>query len=82
MSTSEPRADSPLDIRYIPLVYDPKKSNETATRLIEALLPEWQRSEGPIEFVHFTDGITNTVRLNTSPFIHQPPCRLLTQHSC
>jgi hypothetical protein len=28
---------------------------------VQTLFPEWERAEGKIDFVRFTDGITNTV---------------------
>lgn len=48
-------------VRLIPLTYNAADSSASATRLIETLLPEWKESEGPIEFVHFTEGITNNL---------------------
>ncbi|KAF2151227.1 putative choline/ethanolamine kinase [Myriangium duriaei CBS 260.36] len=55
------RSDSPLAVRYIDLCYDPHNSESSALRLIHTLFPEWQRSEGAIELIRFTDGITNTL---------------------
>lgn len=55
------RSDSPLAVRYLELRYDPQDSDASALRLIHSLFPEWQLSEGPVEFVRFTDGITNTL---------------------
>lgn len=49
-------------IRHIDLSYDHEQSEQSATRLLETLLPEWRQIDGAIEFVRFTDGITNTVR--------------------
>ncbi|KAI9779353.1 MAG: hypothetical protein M1839_007461 [Geoglossum umbratile] len=48
-------------IRYIPLSYNPAESNTSALRLVLTLLPEWGQSGGKVEFVRFTDGITNTL---------------------
>lgn len=48
-------------IRYIPLRYDSANSHDSALSLILALRPDWQQSQQTIEFVRFTDGITNTV---------------------
>lgn len=59
---SKPTTDSSLDVRHIPLSYHKEDSDASATRLVVALYPDWQTSEGKIEFVRFTDGITNTVR--------------------
>ncbi|CAD6503568.1 BgTH12-03228 [Blumeria graminis f. sp. triticale] len=47
------------NIRFIPLSYDPDKSQTSALRLVFALRPEWKG--GKIEFIRFTDGITNTL---------------------
>ncbi|KAI9839846.1 MAG: hypothetical protein M1819_000036 [Sarea resinae] len=49
------------DVRFIPLSYNNAESQSSALRLVLALYPEWKQSEGPIEFVRFTDGITNTL---------------------
>jgi len=50
------------DLRYIPLSYNNVESQTSALLLIVALKPEWEHAEGKIEFVHFKDGITNTVQ--------------------
>lgn len=50
-------------LRYIPLSYSPADSDASALRLILTLNPDWEGPENNIEFVRFTDGITNTVRL-------------------
>jgi ethanolamine kinase len=53
---------SPSDaIRYIPLYYDSSNSENSALTLILTLRPEWKETKDTIEFVKFTDGITNTV---------------------
>jgi ethanolamine kinase len=48
-------------IRYIPLSYNNAESQTSALRLILALMPQWQHNDGNIEFIRFTDGITNTL---------------------
>jgi ethanolamine kinase len=48
-------------VRFIPLTYNQAESQTSALRLILALRPEWENSDGKIEFVRFTDGITNTL---------------------
>lgn len=58
MGSSEPQSDS---IRHIPLYYDYADSHNTALNLILTLRPEWRETKDTIEFVRFTDGITNTV---------------------
>ncbi|KAM3073072.1 hypothetical protein ACMFMG_008790 [Clarireedia jacksonii] len=59
-ATSVPGADS-SKIRFIPLSYNSSESQTSALRLILTLRPEWERSDGKIEFIRFTDGITNTL---------------------
>lgn len=52
---------SPSSLRAIHLSYDNSRSEESARELVVALNPEWESAPGPIEFVKFKDGITNTV---------------------
>lgn len=55
-------ADHPsLNIKTLPLAYDPANSEDSARKLLITLNPEWICSPGPIEFERFKDGITNTV---------------------
>lgn len=49
-------------IRYIPAQYTYEDSHNSALNLILTLRPEWRDTKDTIEFVRFTDGITNTVR--------------------
>ncbi|KAH8727501.1 kinase-like domain-containing protein [Phaeosphaeriaceae sp. PMI808] len=56
------KAQSPYDsLRYISQYYDNSDSHNSALNLILTLRPEWQESKDTIEFVRFTDGITNTL---------------------
>ncbi|KAF2019086.1 kinase-like protein [Aaosphaeria arxii CBS 175.79] len=48
-------------IKHIPLSYDYADSHNTALNLILTIRPEWRESKDTIEFVRFTDGITNTL---------------------
>ncbi|KAJ8125664.1 hypothetical protein O1611_g7973 [Lasiodiplodia mahajangana] len=59
-------------IKYIPLSYDSTNEStngssngsaddSSARQLILSLRPEWSSSDSKIEFVRFTDGITNTL---------------------
>ena len=48
-------------VRFIPLTYNQAESQTSALRLILTLRPEWEQSDGKIEFIRFTDGITNTL---------------------
>lgn len=61
------------DIRFIPLTYNNNDSQSSALRLILTLLPEWEHTDGKIEFVRFTDGITNTLlkAINKRPGLSQ-----------
>lgn len=56
------KAQSPYDsLRHIPQYYDNTDSHNSALNLILTLRPDWRESKDTIEFVRFTDGITNTV---------------------
>ncbi|GLA26191.1 hypothetical protein CBS147321_4880 [Aspergillus niger] len=48
-------------LRHIPLSYNHADSHASALRLILTLNPHWEGSDNKIEFVRFTDGITNTL---------------------
>ncbi|KAF2460893.1 kinase-like domain-containing protein [Lineolata rhizophorae] len=61
MGTSNPDSIPVEAPRHVSLTYNNADSRATALRLVLALRPEWQLWEGPIEFVRFTDGITNTL---------------------
>lgn len=53
-------APKPSKIRFIPLTYNQTESQTSALRLILTLRPEWEH-RGKVEFIRFTDGITNTL---------------------
>ncbi|KAI0489517.1 kinase-like protein [Xylaria cf. heliscus] len=53
--------DHAAQIRYIPLSYDPANDDSSARRLILTLRPDWSSPDSSLEFVRFTDGITNTL---------------------
>jgi len=48
-------------IRYIPLSYDSANCQESALRLVLSIRPDWDSPDSSVEFVRFTDGITNTL---------------------
>ncbi|KAH8697385.1 putative ethanolamine kinase [Talaromyces proteolyticus] len=48
-------------LRYIPLSYNHADSQASALRLVLSINPHWEGPENQIEFVRFTDGITNTL---------------------
>jgi len=52
-----------MAVRHIDLCYDHTDSTPSALRLIYTLCPDWEHSEGPVELIPFTEGITNTVRM-------------------
>lgn len=51
-----------MALQHIDLCYEHTDSDRSALRLIYNLYPDWEYSEGEVELVRFTDGITNTVR--------------------
>ncbi|KAI1754987.1 kinase-like protein [Xylaria castorea] len=53
--------DHAAQIHYIPLSYDSTNDDSSARQLILALRPAWSSPDSNIEFVRFTDGITNTL---------------------
>ncbi|KAG5299331.1 ethanolamine kinase [Histoplasma capsulatum G186AR] len=55
------RNEGHASLRYIPLSYNQADSQASALRLVLTLNPHWEHSEGDIEFIRFTDGITNTL---------------------
>lgn len=52
---------SASSVRFVPLTYNPAESQTSALRLVLSILPDWEHTDGSIEFVRFTDGITNTL---------------------
>ncbi|KAL1973543.1 hypothetical protein VTN31DRAFT_6178 [Thermomyces dupontii] len=48
-------------LRFIPLSYNHADSHASALRLVLSINPHWEGPENRIEFVRFTDGITNTL---------------------
>ncbi|TVY85128.1 Ethanolamine kinase [Lachnellula suecica] len=48
-------------VRFIPLSYNQAESRTSALRLVYTIRPEWEHTDGQIELVRFTDGITNTL---------------------
>ncbi|KUI66220.1 putative ethanolamine kinase [Cytospora mali] len=56
-----PGTDQHPPVRFIAQSYDSSDSDASARRLILALRPEWSSEDSNLEFVRFTDGITNTL---------------------
>ncbi|MCJ1249356.1 hypothetical protein MMC30_006579 [Trapelia coarctata] len=58
----EPGPNASLDcLRHIPLSYNNADSQASALRLVLTLFPDWEHTEGKVEFIRFKDGITNTL---------------------
>ncbi|KAF9889749.1 hypothetical protein FE257_007055 [Aspergillus nanangensis] len=60
-STSGLDAPSLSPLRYIPQSYNHADSQASALRLVLTLNPHWEGAGNKVEFVRFTDGITNTL---------------------
>ena len=60
-STNGSNGNALSNFRYIPLSYNNADSETSALRLVLTLNPDWEGPGNKIEFVRFTDGITNTV---------------------
>lgn len=59
--TAAAAAASHPPVAFIPETYSNTDSDASARRLILALRPDWASADSRIEFVRFTDGITNTL---------------------
>ncbi|ROW16135.1 hypothetical protein VPNG_01827 [Cytospora leucostoma] len=57
----DPSTNQHPPVRFIPQSYDSSDSDASARRLILTLRPEWSSEDSSLEFVRFTDGITNTL---------------------
>lgn len=51
--------DSEEGLAFLPLTFVPADANTCATHLILTLFPDWNAAD--LDFVRFTDGITNTL---------------------
>jgi len=56
-----PPVDSPLSLRHISYEFSNEDADKSALELVQALDEDWKNAEGPVVFVRFTDGITNTL---------------------
>ncbi|KAK4547492.1 hypothetical protein LTR36_001149 [Oleoguttula mirabilis] len=59
--TGRPPIDSPLTLRHIAYHFTNEDADKSALDLVHALDAEWKDAEGPVVFVRFTEGITNTL---------------------
>ncbi|KAK7422189.1 hypothetical protein QQX98_001712 [Neonectria punicea] len=48
-------------VPFLPLSYDSHDSQNSALKLILTLAPDWASEDSRVDFVRFTDGITNTL---------------------
>ncbi|KAM5356275.1 hypothetical protein ACJ41O_002921 [Fusarium nematophilum] len=48
-------------VPFLDLSYDSHDSQNSARKLILTLMPDWESEDSNIDFVRFTDGITNTL---------------------
>lgn len=56
------KSQSPYDsLPHISEYYDNANSHDSALQLILTLRPDWRTTKDTVEFVRFTDGITNTL---------------------
>ena len=56
------KPQSPYDsLPHISEYYDNSNSHNSALHLILTIRPDWREAKDTIEFVRFTDGITNTL---------------------
>ena len=69
MTSTSTNSEISRDLRFIPLSYNNADSQTSALRLILTLFPNWEHDEGKIEFIRFTDGITNTVTISRTSVV-------------
>ncbi|KAF4993488.1 hypothetical protein FDECE_13388 [Fusarium decemcellulare] len=60
MTTSPPNIEFG-HVPFLDLAYDSNDSQNSARKLILTLMPEWASEDSDVDFVRFTDGITNTL---------------------
>ncbi|EMD01199.1 hypothetical protein BAUCODRAFT_201884 [Baudoinia panamericana UAMH 10762] len=62
-STDHPAgtANGVLNLRHIPYHFTNEDADKSALELVHTLDGEWKTAEGPVVFVRFTEGITNTL---------------------
>lgn len=58
------RTDGSTRVKRINLQYNVKEGDASALRLVLTLKPDWEPAKDKIKFTRFTDGITNTVRID------------------
>ena len=80
MSSDGTSKDIYNDIPYLSLSYSNADSQTSALRLILTLFPDWEHSDGKIEFIRFKDGITNTVCLRLYGSMSSSKANMSTDH--
>lgn len=65
---------SQSQVQYFDLAYDSGDSQDSAMKLILTLKPDWASDDSKVEFIRFTDGITNTLlkAVNRRPGLSKP----------
>ncbi|KAI4174733.1 MAG: hypothetical protein LQ343_002104 [Gyalolechia ehrenbergii] len=61
MSTDKLQSGGEAGIRKLPLSHSTADSQASALRLVLTLFPDWETTDGKVEFIRFKEGITNTL---------------------
>ncbi|KAI4198813.1 MAG: hypothetical protein LQ350_005054 [Teloschistes chrysophthalmus] len=61
MSTRNVEINSKAGYRRLPLSHNSADSQASALRLVLTLFPDWEDTDGSVEFIRFKEGITNTL---------------------
>ena len=69
MSSQAPKVDGQAGFQKLPLSHNSADSQASALRLVLTLFPDWETTEGKVEFIRFKEGITNTVSERFGHFI-------------
>ena len=58
-----------MAVPFLPITFDNSDADNSALKLAYAFNPTWKDSEGEVEIVRFTDGITNTLSKATKKWL-------------
>ncbi|KAL8695825.1 MAG: hypothetical protein Q9224_003131 [Gallowayella concinna] len=58
---STPKSNDRSNSQKLPLSHNSADSQASALRLVLTLFPDWEHTEGKVEFIRFKEGITNTL---------------------
>ncbi|KAL8918228.1 MAG: hypothetical protein Q9172_005521 [Xanthocarpia lactea] len=61
MSSQASKVDGQAGFQKLPLSHNSADSQASALRLVLTLFPDWETSDGKVEFIRFKEGITNTL---------------------